>query len=41
VTDDSPGQPAKGLMQPDPHRKPVPDDVFHRDVARLRVALSR
>ena len=41
VTDDSPGQPAKGLMQPDPHRKPVPDDVFHRDVAGLRVALSR
>ena len=41
VTDDSPGQPAKGLMQPDPHRKPVADDVFHRDVARLRVALSR
>jgi hypothetical protein len=28
-------------MQPDPHRKPVADDVFHRDVARLRVALSR
>ena len=41
VTDDSPGQPAKGLMQPDPHRKPVADDVFHRDVAGLRVALSR
>ena len=30
VTDDSPGQPAKGLMQPDPHRKPIADDVFHR-----------
>ena len=40
VTDDSPGQPARGLMQPDPHRKPIPDDVFHRDVAALRVALS-
>jgi len=41
VTDDSPGQPAKGLMQPDPRRKPIADDVFHRDVAALRVALSR
>src|SRR5207253_10486321 len=41
VTDDSPGQPAKGLMQPDPHRTPVADAVFHRDVAGLRVALSR
>ena len=41
VTDDSPGQPPKGLMQPDPHRKPIADDVFHRDVAALRVALSR
>ena len=40
VTDDSPGQPAKGLMQPDPHRKPIADEVFHRDVAALRVALS-
>ena len=41
VTDDSPGQPAKGLMQPDPRRKPIADDVFHRDVAALRVALTR
>ena len=40
VTDDSPGQPAKGLMQPDPHRKPIADEVFDRDVAALRVALS-
>ncbi|TMF72499.1 MAG: HIT domain-containing protein, partial [Chloroflexi bacterium] len=41
VSDDSPGQPSKGLMQPDPHRKPIADDVFHRDVAALRVALTR
>jgi diadenosine tetraphosphate (Ap4A) HIT family hydrolase len=41
VTDDSPGQPSKGLMQPDPHRRPIADEVFHRDVARLRVALTR
>jgi len=26
VSDDSPGQPSKGLMQPDPHRKPIADD---------------
>ena len=40
MTDDSPGQPAKGLMQPDQGRKPIADDIFHRDVAALRVALS-
>ncbi len=40
VTDDSPGESSKGLMQPDPRRKPIADDVFHRDVAALRVALK-
>jgi len=40
VTDDSPGEPARGFRQPDPHRKPIPDAGFHRDVAALRVALA-
>ena len=40
VTDDSPGEPARGFRQPDLHRKPIADAGFHRDVAALRVALA-
>ncbi|HEV8537215.1 MAG TPA: HIT family protein [Candidatus Limnocylindria bacterium] len=41
VTDDSPGVPARGFRQPDLHREPIADEPFHRDVAGLRVRLSR
>src|SRR5437870_6006817 len=40
VTDDSPGEPARFMRQPDLHRDPIPDAGFHRDVAALRVALA-
>jgi len=41
VTDDSPGEPARLMRVPDTHRTPIAESVFHRDVAALRVALSR
>ena len=40
VTDDSPGEPARFMRQPDLHREPIADAGFHRDVAALRVALA-
>jgi len=41
VTDDSPGEPARLMRLPGTHREPIPEAIFHRDVAALRVALSR
>jgi diadenosine tetraphosphate (Ap4A) HIT family hydrolase len=41
VTDDSPNVPASGFRQPDLHRPAIADEPFHRDVAALRVQLSR
>jgi diadenosine tetraphosphate (Ap4A) HIT family hydrolase len=41
VTDDSPGQPARLMRLPETHRNPIPEEIFHRDVAALRVALTR
>jgi diadenosine tetraphosphate (Ap4A) HIT family hydrolase len=41
VTDDSPGEPARMMRLPELHRQPIPDEIFHRDVAALRVAFAR
>lgn len=41
VTDDSPGEPPRAFRVQEGARPDLPADAFHRDVAALRVALSK